>query len=154
MWKAKQQLSAAGYINNIGCFPMARAISAKTCKISNILQKFLDIFLSNLTGKITLAMATFEVNSVSVWQTKQIRNKRTRKGNSWKPVSDFPNIFDIPETFPPSASAKPPPRRNTRDLERREKLMKFIKQEKLRKLKKVLTDLKLQRKLKKNFKAQ
>lgn len=47
MWKAKQQLSAAGYINNMGCFPMTRAISPKT-------------------GKMTLAMATFEVNSVKV----------------------------------------------------------------------------------------
>ena len=47
MWKAKQQLRAAGYISNIGCFPMARAISPKT-------------------GRITLAIATFEVNSVNV----------------------------------------------------------------------------------------
>lgn len=97
MWKAKQQLSAAGYINNIGCLPIARAISAKT-------------------GKITLAIATFDVNSVRVWQTKQIKNSNTRKGNSWKTTSDDPNIFDIPETFPPSASAKPPPSKKTRDL--------------------------------------
>jgi hypothetical protein len=47
IWKAMQQLSAAGYISNIGCCLMANAISART-------------------GKMTFAIATFEVNSVSV----------------------------------------------------------------------------------------
>lgn len=32
-------------------------------------------------------------------------------------TSDDPNIFDIPETFPPSARAKPPPSKKTSDLE-------------------------------------
>lgn len=97
MWKAKQQLRAAGYINNMGCFPMTMAISPKT-------------------GRMTLAMATFEVNSVKVWQTKQIKNKRTKKGSSLKTSNDDPNIFDIPDTLPPSASAKPPPSKKTSDL--------------------------------------
>lgn len=75
--------------------------------------------ISANTGRITLAMATFEVNSVSVWQTKQIRNKRTKKCNCWKTTSEDPNIFDIPEAFPPSARANPPPSKNTSDLKAR-----------------------------------
>lgn len=47
MWKAKQQLRAAGYINSIGWTLMTSAISANT-------------------GRMTLAMATFDVNSVRV----------------------------------------------------------------------------------------
>lgn len=72
--------------------------------------------ISASTGRMTLAIATFDVNSVRVWQTKQMRNKRTKKWNSWNTTSEAPNIFDIPEAFPPSASANPPPSKNTSDL--------------------------------------
>lgn len=97
MWKAKQQESAAGYISNIGCLRI-------------------DIAISPRTGRITLAMATFDVNSVRVWQTKQIRNSKAKNGNFSKTLRDAPNIFDMPEAFPPSARAKPPPSKNTSDL--------------------------------------
>lgn len=30
-------------------------------------------------------------------------------GKSLRPTSELPNIADIPDTFPPSASANPPP---------------------------------------------
>lgn len=47
----------------LNTFPIARAISAST-------------------GKITLAIATLLVNSVSVWQTTQIKNNKTKNGKS------------------------------------------------------------------------
>lgn len=73
--------------------------------------------ISASTGKITLAIATFDVNSVRVWQTTQIKNNSNKKSNFWNPTSDAPNIFDIPDALPPSARAKPPPSKNTSDLQ-------------------------------------
>lgn len=100
MWKAKQQLSAAGYISNIGWTLIASAISAST-------------------GKMTFAIATFDVNSVSVWQTTHMRNNNARNGIPWKTCRLEPSIRDIPDTFPPSARANPPPKRKTSDLKKR-----------------------------------
>lgn len=97
MWKAIQQLRAAGYISIIGWTLIARAISAKT-------------------GRMTLAMATFEVNSVRVWQTMQTKRRRTIGCNSWNTINDDPSIRDIPDALPPSARANPPPSRKTSDL--------------------------------------
>lgn len=89
-WKAIEHESAAGNIRNNGC----TSISA-------------DNWAN--TGNMTLAMATFDVNSVSTCALRQIKNSTTKNGKALRPLSDWPNMADMPDTLPPRANAKPPP---------------------------------------------
>lgn len=90
MWKAIQHDKAAGNIRYNGCISMATDISAST-------------------GNIMFAMATFDVNSVSVCAATQTMNSNNNGGRSFRPTNEFPNIADIPDRLPPSANANPPP---------------------------------------------
>uniref|UniRef100_A0A2M4DMX8 Putative secreted protein n=1 Tax=Anopheles darlingi TaxID=43151 RepID=A0A2M4DMX8_ANODA len=90
IWKAKLHDIAAGNIRYSGWISIAIAISANT-------------------GKMTLQMATFEVNSVSVCAVRQTTNSSSKGGRNFKPDNELPNSFDIPDSRPPSASANPPP---------------------------------------------
>lgn len=90
IWNAIQQDKAAGNIRYNGCISIATDISAKT-------------------GSMMFAIATFDVNSVKVCAATQIINNSTNGGRSFRPTKEFPNIADIPDRFPPSANAKPPP---------------------------------------------
>lgn len=70
--------------------------------------------ISASTGSRMLAMATFDVNSVSVWAVRHTMNSSSIGGKSLRPTSDVPSMADIPDTLPPSANAKPPPNRKIR----------------------------------------
>lgn len=89
-WNAIEQDRAAGNIRYSGCTSIST-----------------DSWAS--TGNMTLATAKFDVNSVRICAVKQIKSRTTMNGNSFIPVSDCPNIADMPESLPPRAKAKPPP---------------------------------------------
>lgn len=95
MWNAIEQDKAAGNIRYNGWISISADSWART-------------------GNMTLAMATFDVNSVRICALRQMRNRVSRMGNDFKPVKDCPNMADIPETFPPRAKANPPPSRKMR----------------------------------------
>uniref|UniRef100_A0A2M4B1E9 Putative secreted protein n=1 Tax=Anopheles triannulatus TaxID=58253 RepID=A0A2M4B1E9_9DIPT len=92
MWNAKLHDIAAGNIRYSGWISIAIAISAST-------------------GRMTLQMATFEVNSVNVCAVKQTTNSSSKGGRVFKPDNELPSSSAIPDLRPPSASANPPPSR-------------------------------------------
>lgn len=63
-------------------------------------------------GRIMLATATFEVNSVAVSAKMHTRNKITTGLKLSSPMRALPSILDSPDDWLPAAMANPPPRTN------------------------------------------
>lgn len=72
--------------------------------------------ISAKTGKIILAIATFEVNSVRNSQIITTIKRITAGDKAESPLSEFPINSDIFEALLPSAKANPPPTKALRIL--------------------------------------
>lgn len=64
---------------------------------------------------LPFATATFDANSVKTCAKRQIKNNNIKNGKSFKLDKYVPNMADMPDSFPPRASANPPPNKKIND---------------------------------------